>query len=89
MRVVSIGNDRPTLYSRTPALASIGGRDLEPAQHLHQVVVRLAAGDDAEGGVRRLDDLAVERVDLGERGHRVELVLQRVSMRSEGRSGQR
>jgi hypothetical protein len=35
--------------------------------------VRLAAGDDAHARLRRSDDLAIERIHLRERAHRVEL----------------
>ena len=38
--------------------------------------MRLAAGDDADRRLRRGDDLAVERIDLGEGAHRVELGVQ-------------
>ncbi|MCG3190125.1 MAG: hypothetical protein LKCHEGNO_02736 [Burkholderiaceae bacterium] len=51
-------------------------RDLQPAQYLHQVEVRLAAGDDAHAGLRRHDHLAVDRVDARERAHRGQLVVQ-------------
>ena len=51
-------------------------RDIEPPQHFHQVVVRLAAGDDAHRGQRRLDNLAVDRVHSRKGRHRPQLVRQ-------------
>ncbi len=53
-----------------------GERDVEPAKHLEQVEVRLAAGDDADRRARRLDDVTIDRIDLRERAHRVELGVQ-------------
>ncbi len=51
-------------------------RDVEASEHLEQVEVRLAAGDDADRRARRRDDVAVDRIDLRERAHRVELGVQ-------------
>ncbi len=51
-------------------------RQLEATEHLDQIVVRLAAGDDADTRVRRRDDLAVDAVDRSEDLDRLELVLQ-------------
>ena len=53
-----------------------GGRDLQAPQHFHQVVVRLAAGDDAHRGVRRFDDVAVDGIHRRKRRHRLQLVRQ-------------
>ena len=50
-----------------------GERNVEAAEHLEQVEVGLAAGDDADRRARRGDDLAVDRIDLRERAHGVEL----------------
>ena len=41
-------------------------RDVQPAQRLHQVVVRLAGGDDAYGGAAAFDDVAVDAVHARE-----------------------
>ena len=46
---------------------------LQPPQHLHEVVVRLADGDDAERRVRARDDVLVDRVHAREGSHRIEL----------------
>ncbi len=51
-------------------------RDVEAAEDLEQVEVRLAAGDDTDAGARRDHDVAVDRVDLGEGAHGVELGVQ-------------
>jgi hypothetical protein len=51
-------------------------RDVEAAEDLEQVEVRLAAGDDADRRARARDDVAVDRIDLRERAHRVELGVQ-------------
>ena len=52
------------------------GVQVQPAQHLHEVVVRLADRDDAQRGCRAGDDVFVDAVDLGESLYRVELVRQ-------------
>jgi hypothetical protein len=50
--------------------------DLQAPQHLHQIVVGLAAGDDAHARMGRHDHVAVDRIDLRERAHGRELVVQ-------------
>mmetsp|Transcript_11397 Transcript_11397/g.22194 ORF Transcript_11397/g.22194 Transcript_11397/m.22194 type:complete len:260 (-) Transcript_11397:623-1402(-) len=47
---------------------------VQPAQHFHEVVVRLADRDDAQRGRRAHDDVLVDAVDLGKGAHRIELV---------------
>ena len=62
-------------------------RQVEPAQHLHQVRMRLADGDDADRGLRRLDHHPVDRIDAREGAHRVELGVQALLDRQRGQVG--
>ena len=52
------------------------GADLQAAQHFHEVVVGLAAGDDAHLRVFAGDDVAVNAVDLGKSCHGCQFVVQ-------------
>ena len=54
----------------------IAGIDFQPAQHLHQIVMRLATGDDAHARRRCRDHQAVHAVDLGKGCDRAQLVCQ-------------
>ena len=79
------GERQPHLVEPQTGRGEVVRRQVEPAEDLHQVDVRLARGDDAERGALGRDHRAVDRVDAGEGAHRVELGVQ---PRLDGQRGQ-